>query len=416
MIQKIGGQAQEASRTLAASNGQRRGAALRAMAQALQTHETEILAANTADIRRAAENAMRPALQDRLRLTAARMEDIRTAVLKIAGEADPIGRILGGGVRPNGLRVERVSVPLGVIAVIFEARPNVAADAAALCVKSGNAVILRGGKEAVESNKAIVAALREGLTQTGLPADGVQLVADTTRQSAEALMQAVGLVDVLIPRGGAGLIRAVVEQARVPVIETGAGVCHAYIDAQAELAMAVAIVENAKTTRPSVCNALETVLIHREIAPMLLPALARRLGVYPVELRCDEAALALLPGDVNVRPAEEEDWATEYGGLTMSVRIVDGMENAMAHIRKYGTKHSECIVTRDYAAAQRFLREVDAAAVYVNASTRFTDGGEFGYGAEIGISTQKLHARGPLGLAHLTSEKYMVYGEGQIRT
>jgi glutamate-5-semialdehyde dehydrogenase len=302
-----------------------------------------------------------------------------------------------------------------VIAVIFEARPNVAADAAALCVKSCNAVILRGGKEAIASNKAIVAALRAALAEAGLPADAIQLVEDTSRAGAQALMQATGLVDVLIPRGGAGLIRAVVEQARVPVIETGAGVCHVYADASAEVETAVNIIENAKTSRPSVCNAIETILVHRAIAPVLLPALAARLAAWPVELRCDPAALALLPANPHAAPATQADWAEEYGELFLAVKVVDSIEEAMEHISRYGTKHSECIVTQEYAAAQRFLREVDAAAVYVNASTRFTDGGEFGYGAEIGISTQKLHARGPLGLRHLTSEKYLIYGDGQIR-
>ncbi len=414
-IQTLGKRARAAAQAMVLCGGAERDSALEAMAAALEARESEILAANADDMARAAENGMSASLQDRLRLTPARVASMRKGIHDIRGEADPVGRMLGGGVRPNGLRVECVSVPLGVVAVIFEARPNVAADAAALCVKSCNAVILRGGKEAIASNKAIVAALRGALESAGLPADAIQLVEDTSRAGAQALMQAVGLVDVLIPRGGAGLIRAVVEQARVPVIETGAGVCHVYADAAADVETAVNIIENAKTSRPSVCNAIETVLVHRATAPALLPALAKRLASWPVELRCDAAALALLPGDPNTRLADEADWAAEYGELILAVKVVDSIEEAMEHIRRYGTKHSECIVTRDYAAAQRFLREVDAAAVYANASTRFTDGGEFGYGAEIGISTQKLHARGPLGLRHLTSEKYLIYGEGQIR-
>ena len=414
-IQILGERARVASLALASSSGAARNAALEAMAKALEEREAEILAANEQDMANAVANGMTVSLQDRLRLTPARIAAVAAAILEIQREADPIGLVLGGGVRPNGLRVERVSVPLGVVAVICEARPNVTADAAALCVKSGNAVIMRGGKEAIHSNIAIVSALREAIKGAGLPADGIQLVEDTSRASAQALMQARGLVDVLIPRGGKGLIRAVVEQAEVPVIETGAGLCHIYADTGADMDMALGIIVNAKTSRPSVCNAIETILVHKDIAQALLPLLAERLAAWPVELRCDEASMEILSGDANAKPAEEMDWATEYDDLILAVKVVDSIDEAMEHIRRYGTKHSECIVTKDYAAAQRFLREVDAAAVYANASTRFTDGGEFGYGAEIGISTQKLHARGPLGIRHLTSEKYLIYGEGQIR-
>ena len=408
-IQEMGLRAQAASRALMVSSGAMRNAALEAMADALAANEVKILAANAVDLANARENNMSESLQDRLRLTPERIAGMRQGILEIKGAADPIGVVLGGGVLSNGLRTEQVSVPLGVIGMIYEARPNVTADASALCLKSANALILRGGKEAIHSNTVVAWALRDAIASVGLPADCVQLVEDTSRESATALMRANGLVDVLIPRGGAGLIKAVVENATVPVIETGAGVCHTYVDAHAEIPMALDIVENAKVSRPSVCNALETLLVHADIAAEFLPKLAERLA--GVELRCDEAALRIIDGT----PATEEDWAAEYGELILAVKVVQGLDEALEHIAQYSTKHSECIVTNDYAAAQRFLNEVDAAAVYVNASTRFTDGGVFGLGAEIGIATQKLHARGPLGLRHLTSSKYLVYGNGQIR-
>ena len=333
-------------------------------------------------------------------------------IRQIVAAPDPVGRALWGETRPNGLRIQKVSVPLGVIAVIFEARPNVTADAAALCLKSGNAVILRGGKEAINSNRAISNCLRLAIESAGLSADCVQLVQDTSRESARELMRANGLLDVLIPRGGAGLIKAVVEESSVPVLETGEGVCHTYVDAAADLPMALDIAENAKCSRPSVCNAMETLLVHESVAPAFLPGLAERLAKYPVELRCDAASLALCGGV----PATEEDWSNEYGELILNIKVVGSMDEALAHIARYGTKHSECIVTGDYAAAQKFLQAVDAAAVYANASTRFTDGGEFGLGAEIGIvARQKLHARGPVGLRALTSYKYVIYGDGQVR-
>jgi len=411
-ITELGHNAQAASRNLAASTGAQRDAALAAMAEALEQGAARILAANEIDMDNAKRDGMSQSLQDRLRLTPARIEGMRKGMFEIIAAPDPLGLVLGGGVRPNGLRIQQVSVPLGVIGMICEARPNVTVDAAALCLKSGNAVILRGGAAAIHSNKALADCLRGAIEGAGLPADCVQIVEDTSRESARELMRANGLLDVLIPRGGAGLIKTVVEEASVPVIETGEGICHTYVDAAADLAMALDIAENAKCSRPSVCNAMETLLVHEKIAPAFLPELAERLAKYPVELRCDGAALALCGGV----PATGEDWATEYNDLVLNVKVVASMDEALAHIARYGTKHSECIVTGEYAASQAFLRAVDAAAVYVNASTRFTDGGEFGLGAEIGIvARQKLHARGPLGLRHLTSYKYMVYGDGQVR-
>ena len=320
------------------------------------------------------------------------------AVEEVAKSADPVGKTLSGQRLPNGLQLEKVTVPLGVIGIIYEARPNVTSDAAALCLKAGNAVILRGGKEAFRSNQAVVKVLREALAEGGLPADCVQLVEDTSRQSAQELMALTEYLDVLIPRGGAGLIRSVKENARVPVIETGVGNCHVYVDKDADLDMAANIIYNAKCSRPSVCNAIETILVHQDVAEEALPTIQARLDEKQVELRGCEKAQAILPG---IPPATEEDWATEYLDYILAVKVVASLEEALEHIARYSTGHSECIVTENYTAAQRFLNEVDAAAVYVNASTRFTDGGQFGLGAEIGISTQKLHARGPMGLEQL---------------
>ena len=334
------------------------------------------------------------------------------AVIEVAEAPDPIGRVLSGESRPNGLRIEKVAVPLGVIGIIYEARPNVTSDAAALCLKAGNAVILRGGKEAIRSNKAVAGVLRDALEEAGLPADCVQLVEDTSRQSAQELMGLTQYLDVLIPRGGAGLIRSVKENARVPVIETGVGNCHVYVDASADLDMAAEIIYNAKCSRPSVCNAIETILVHQDAAKAALPKIKARLDEKQVELRGCDRARAILPG---ITPAVEEDWATEYLDYILAVKVVGSLEEALGHIARYSTGHSECIVTQDYTAAQRFLNEVDAAAVYVNASTRFTDGGQFGLGAEIGISTQKLHARGPMGLEQLVSYKFLIRGSGQVR-
>jgi len=396
MIELLGRQAQQAAQVLAISSSAVRDAALVAMAQALLDKQEDILAANEKDLAAGRENNMRDSLQDRLCLTAERIAGMRQGILEIMQQADPLGLMLGGGVRPNGLRIQQVSVPLGVVGMIYEARPNVTADAAALCLKSGNAVILRGGREAIHSNTAIANVLRNAIASAGLPEDCVQLVSDTSRDSATAMMQAVGCIDVLIPRGGTGLINAVVQNSRVPVIETGAGVCHTYVDAAADLDMALAIVENAKCSRPSVCNACETVLVHADVAEKFLPMMTEKMP--QVEFRHDE-----------------DSWGVEFGDLTLAVRVVADIGEAMVHIAQFGTKHSECIVTESYAAAQQFLQQVDAAAVYVNASTRYTDGGEFGLGAEIGIATQKLHARGPLGLRHLTSSKYVIYGSGQCR-
>lgn len=411
-LQDMGKRAKTAQRQLAKASGALRNAALEAMAAALQNATPGILAANKQDLQNGEAAGMTKALMDRLALSENRIAAMAQGIREVALLADPTGKIRDGFTRPNGLQVQRVSVPLGVVGMIYEARPNVTSDAAALCIKSGNAVILRGGKEATHSNHAIADALRAALEKAGLPADCIQLVADTSRESAAQMMRLNGYIDVLIPRGGAGLIRSVVENASVPVIETGAGNCHIYIDAAADLAMAADIVENAKTTRPSVCNACESLLIHKDVAELALLAVAEKLAPHNVELRGDEAVCAILPHAV---AATEDDWAAEYGDYVLSVHIVEDIAQAIGWIATYSTHHSECIVTQNYSAAQQFLNEVDSAAVYCNASTRFTDGGEFGYGAEIGISTQKLHARGPLGLHSLVSEKYIVYGNGQLR-
>ena len=355
---------------------------------------------------------MSQALLDRLALSESRIQDMAQAVKEVAKASDPVGKVLSGGVLANGLKIEKVTVPLGVIGIIYEARPNVTSDAAALCLKAGNTVILRGGKEAFRSNQAVTRVLREALEERGLPADCVQLVEDTSRQSAQELMALTDYLDVLIPRGGAGLIRSVKENARVPVIETGVGNCHVYVDDSAQVDMAADIVFNAKTSRPSVCNAMETLLVHKDIAEKALPLIQARLDEKQVELRGCERTRAILPG---IRAAGEEDWETEYLDYILAVRVVDSLDQALEHIARYSTGHSECIVTENYSHAQRFLNEVDSAAVYVNASTRFTDGGQFGLGAEIGISTQKLHARGPMGLEQLTSYKFLIQGSGQVR-
>ena len=410
-IETMGQQAKTAQRLLAKASGQIRAEALCAVAAALKEKQAEILAENALDLQAGEQGGLSKSLLDRLALSGKRIADMAQGVRDVAAREDPVGRVLSGGVRPNGLKIYKLSVPLGVIGIIYEARPNVTSDAAALCLKAGNAVILRGGKEAFRSNRAVVSVMRAALESAGLPADCVQLVEDTSRESATALMLLNGYIDVLIPRGGAGLIRSVVENATVPVIETGAGNCHIYVDDGADIPMAAEIVCFAKTSRPSVCNACESLLVHRDIAALALPAIQDRLG-GEVELRGDETVCALLP---DVLPASEEDWYAEYNDYILSVHIVEDLDEAIAWIDKYSTHHSDCIVTEDYRAAQQFLDEVDSAAVYVNASTRFTDGGEFGFGAEIGISTQKLHARGPLGLDKLVSEKFVIYGNGQLR-
>lgn len=410
-LEEMGAAAKQAARKLAVA-GNQKDTALEAIAAALEAHTEEILAANREDLAAAEANGMSRSLMDRLALNEKRIAGMADGVRQVKAQPDPVGQVLEGGVRPNGLRIEKVAVPLGVIGIIYEARPNVTADAAALCLKAGNAVILRGGKEAFRSNQAIAEVMRDAVEAAGLPRDSIQLVQDTSRASSIEMMGLTGYLDVLIPRGGAGLIRAVVENSHVPVIETGVGNCHVYVDDAADLEMAADIIFNAKTSRPSVCNAIETVLIHQAIAGEFLPKMKAKLDEKQVEIRGCEKTREILPDCV---PACEEDWATEYLDYILAVKVVDSLDEAMAHIASYSSGHSECIVTENYRNAERFLSEVDAAAVYVNASTRFTDGGEFGLGAEIGISTQKLHARGPMGLDALTTCKYKVYGSGQIR-
>ncbi|WP_195276994.1 glutamate-5-semialdehyde dehydrogenase [Anaerotruncus rubiinfantis] len=411
-LTELGKRAKAASRILSCVTTAQKNRALSAIADTLCARTQEVIAANEKDLTAAQENGMTQSLQDRLRLTEDRIAGIAKAVLEIVGQEDPIGRVTGGGSRPNGLKIEKVTVPLGVVGMIYEARPNVTVDAAALCLKSSNVCILRGGKEAIHSNTMLVELMREAVQSAGLPADCILLVTDTTRQSAADLMTLDGYVDVLFPRGGKGLIQSVVKNASVPVIETGAGNCHIFVDASADLEMAVRVCDNAKTSRPSVCNAVETVLVHREIAPLFLPKLKEALDEHRVELRGCARTAALIPGVV---PASEEDYATEYDDYILALRVVDTLDEAIEHIQAYSTGHSEAILTNDYRNAQAFTARIDSAAVYVNASTRFTDGGEFGFGAEIGISTQKLHARGPMGLEALCSCKYIVTGDGQTR-
>ena len=410
-IHDMGARAKAAARVLANAGSLKETALLHA-AGALWQRREEILSANALDLAAGREAGMSQALLDRLALTESRVQGMSSAVEQVAKAADPVGKVLSGQTLANGLRLEKDTVPLGVIGIIYEARPNVTSDAAALCLKAGNAVILRGGKEAFRSNQAVTRVLREALEEEGLPGDSVQLVEDTSRRSAQELMALTDYLDVLIPRGGAGLIRSVKENARVPVIETGVGNCHVYVDKDADLDMAADIIYNAKCSRPSVCNAIETILVHRDAAEEALPKIKARLDEKQVELRGCERARAILPG---ITPAVPEDWETEYLDYILAVKVVDSLEEALEHIARYSTRHSECIVTERYSTAQRFLQEVDAAAVYVNASTRFTDGGEFGLGAEIGISTQKLHARGPMGLEQLVSYKFLIRGSGQIR-
>jgi len=414
VIEQMGARAKAASRQLAIAGTKQKNEALTFMAASLKAHCDDILAANAQDVAAAKEAGTRAALIDRLSLSAERIDGMAKGLTDVRDLPDPIGEVLEETTRPNGLRIEKVRVPIGVIGIIYEARPNVTSDAAGLCLKSGNATILRGGKEAIRSNLAVTAALREGLEKAGLPADCVQLIEDASRDSATQLMHLNGYLDLLIPRGGAGLIRAVVENATVPVIETGVGNCHVYVDAAADVDMATGVIVNAKVSRPSVCNAAETLLVHKDIAATALPVMADALRAHRVTLRGDERVTALLAG-TPVEAATEDDWATEYGDYILAVKVVDSLDEAIAHITRYGTGHSECIVTADEAAARRFCAEIDAAAVYVNASTRFTDGGEFGMGAEIGISTQKIHARGPMGLRELTSCKYLIHGNGQVR-
>lgn len=406
--------AHAATAELSALTTEKKNAALTAMAAALEAHKDEILAANRQDVADA-RGSISPVMLDRLTLTDARLEGMAAGIRQVVTLPDPVGRTLEETVHKNGMRIRKVAVPIGVIAVIYESRPNVTSDVAALTLKSGNVCVLRGGKEAYRTAAAIVAALQAALEDTGLPRELVQLIEDTSRQSATELMQADGLVDLLIPRGGAGLIRACVENATVPCIQTGTGICHIYVDKAANMDMALEIIDNAKMSRPSVCNAAEVCLVHKDIAAEFLPRLARRLTdpgrEHPATLRLDSRAAAIVDGI----PAGERDFDTEFLDYVLAVGVVDDVEAAIRHIAAHSTHHSESIITEDAAAAARFTAAVDSAAVYVNASTRFTDGGEFGLGCEIGISTQKLHARGPMGLRELTTYKYIILGSGQVR-
>ncbi len=385
---------------------------LLAMADALLDARQLILEANQRDIQAGRKAGLSNALLDRLLLTDNRLEAMAIGLRQVAALPDPVGEVLSGQRLPNGLEIRKVRVPFGVVGMIYEARPNVTVDAAALCLKSGNAALLRGGSEALQSNIALMQVLRQAGETNGLPAGAIQLIETTDREAVKVMLRLNGLIDVAIPRGGAGLIRMVVETSTVPVIETGIGVCHTFVDAAADLGMAQNIAFNAKVSRPGVCNAMETLLVHKDVAEAFLPPMLSRLAAAEVEIRGCPVVCRLYPQAIE---AADEDWSTEYSDLILSVRVVDSLEEALAHIAAYGTRHSEAIVTNDYRAAKRFQQEVDAAAVYVNASTRFTDGFEFGFGAEIGISTQKLHARGPMGLVELTSIKYLVDGSGQIR-
>ncbi|HIW57214.1 MAG TPA: glutamate-5-semialdehyde dehydrogenase [Firmicutes bacterium] len=404
--------AKQASYKLANLSTNVKNAALTAIADALISEADYILSENAKDIDAGEKNGMNPGLIDRLRLTKERIEGMAEGIRQIAALPDPIGEAVSHTKRPNGLQISKIRVPLGVIGIIYEARPNVTADAAGLCIKTGNAVILRGGKEAFSSNMAIVKVMQKAAYSNGLPEGSINLVENTTRESSTALMRLSDYLDVIIPRGGAGLIKAVVENATVPAIETGTGNCHVYVDESADLDMAKAIVINAKTQRPSVCNAEEKLLVHKDIAAAFLPEIISALAEKGVEIVGDEEVLKVYP---DATPATEEDWYTEYLDLKIGIKVVGSIDEAIAHINKYNSGHSEAIVTRSYEASQKFLDEIDAAAVYVNASTRFTDGFEFGFGAEIGISTQKIHARGPMGLSELTSTKYVIRGDGQIR-
>ena len=412
MLEQLGINAKEAEKTLMVASTEEKNKALISIADGLIVNADKIIKENEKDLENGEKNGMPKSMLDRLKLDESRIEGMAKGVRDIVNLPDPVGRILNTVTRPNGLRIEKTSTPLGVIAVIFEARPNVTSDAAALCLKSGNAVILRGGKEAINSNMIITQVMRQAVKKAGMPENVIQLVEDTSRDSANELMTMNKYVDVLIPRGGAGLIQAVVKNATIPVIETGVGNCHIYVDKDADIEKAVDIVFNAKTSRPSVCNAAESLLIHKDIADKVLIVIKSKLDEKDVVLVGDEASRRIIS---DIGQADEKDWASEYLDYKMSVKIVDSSDEAIEHIYKYSTGHSECIVTENSETAEKFMNRVDSAAVYVNASTRFTDGGEFGFGAEIGISTQKLHARGPIGLPELQSFKYKIYGDGQIR-
>jgi len=411
-LEEIGQKAKEASFVLSQVSSTQKNIVLSNSANNLRINSAEILKANNLDIENAEKNGLKGSILDRLKLTAERINVMADGLLQIVNLDDPIGEMISMNIRPNGLQIGQRRVPLGVVGMIYEARPNVTVDVFGLCIKTGNACILRGGKEAFYSNKAIVEILRKSVIQSGLPEDSVQLVEDTSRESAVAMMKLNKYLDILIPRGGAGLIKTVVENSTVPVIETGVGNCHIFIDCFADYEKAVSITFNAKTHRPGVCNAAESLLVHSSVAKEILPLIGKKLQEKNVEIRGDEITCEILEYALK---ANEEDWGTEYLDYIISVKVVDSINEAISHINKYGTKHSEAIVTENYSNAQQFLNQIDASAVYVNASTRFTDGFEFGFGAEVGISTQKLHARGPMGLKALTSTKYIIYGNGQIR-
>ncbi|CBL24043.1 glutamate-5-semialdehyde dehydrogenase [Blautia obeum] len=412
MLLQLGINAKEAENTMRTITTDQKNQVLAAVADHLIASTDKLLEANAVDVANAKQNHMPEGLVDRLMLSPERIEGMAEGLRQLVALEDPIGEVTGMKKRPNGLLIGQKRVPLGVVGIIYEARPNVTADAFGLCFKTGNVVILKGGSDAIHSNEAIVDCIRESLKACGITENAIQLIADTSRETAAEFMKMNEYVDVLIPRGGKGLIKAVVNQSTIPVIETGTGNCHIYVDESADLDMAVNIILNAKTQRVGVCNACESLLVHANVKEKLLPVLAQKLKEKHVEMRADKEAHELMPGSVD---ATEEDWGTEYLDYILSIKVVYSVDEAIAHINRYNTGHSEAIITNDYTNAQKFLDEVDAAAVYVNASTRFTDGFEFGYGAEIGISTQKLHARGPMGLLALTTTKYIIYGNGQIR-
>ncbi len=412
-VEQLGIKAKAAEKYIASAGTQKKNAALKAIADALIENTERIIAQNKLDLENAQANNISSVMQDRLMLNADRIRNISDCVLKLIDLEDVVGSIDYGATRPNGLKISKVRVPLGSIGIIFESRPNVTVDAATLCMKAGNAVILRGGKEAINSNKCLTDIMRSAISSVGIPEDVIQLVEDTSRESATALMKLDKYLDVLIPRGGAGLISSVVANATVPVIQTGVGNCHVYVDSSAQLDMAVSITDNAKTQRPSVCNAIENLVVHKDIAADFLPMAKKKLDEHSVTILGCERTKDILGECVTL--ATDDDYATEFLDYKIAVKVVDSIDEAIAHISKYTTHHSECIVTETLSNALKFQDEIDAAAVYVNASTRFTDGSEFGFGAEIGISTQKLHARGPMGLRELTSVKYLITGNGQIR-
>ena len=412
-IEQLGEAARKSKKSIATASTAKKNEILEKIAENLRKNIDVILKENEKDTAMAKENGITDAMVDRLRLTPERINDIADACIYLTGLNDPVGEVIEGYTRPNGMRITKTRVPMGVIGIIFESRPNVTVDAATLCIKSGNATILRGGKEAINSNKILMNIMRESVEECGLPKDIIQLVEDTSRESSNQMMKANGYIDVLIPRGGKGLIKAVLENATVPVIETGSGNCHIYIDESADIDMAVSVTNNGKTQRPSVCNALETCLVHRSVADKFLPKLMEEFKKFNVDVRGCERTREIL-GD-GIKEATESDYATEFDDYIMAVKVVDNIDEAIEHISKYSTGHSECIITNNLRNAEKFQREIDSACVYVNCSTRFTDGGEFGFGAEIGISTQRLHARGPMGLRELTTMKYLINGDGQIR-